>query len=439
MKKNKIVLIILSCLAISLHAQEKKTYWGDGTLKSTSNYDRNGKKNGSWRKYYESGEVKEYKYYNHGEKSGTWNEYYYDGKKKSLTRYRDGLMYYTVIYYENGSTMVKGDFDTNEKRDGKWIQNYDNWQRKIEGDFSHGKKQGTWKHYTKTGKLHKIENYKEGVRISKWESNTKNSSSYATEEAVEVVEAAHGVEINAAADAVEETVIEDTVEVVEEAEIIESTVVVADAVEAVVDAAEDAGERNRYYSNRHDGEWKFYNKLGKIVEIGNYKSDKKDGKWTSYYDNGNIKKEQVWKKGKLMEVLSYMDEKGNILDKGTLKFGNGTVKEYNANNTLIATIKYISGEEIDWNDWSKLNSLAWYTYEDETNIELLQNAIKLVKRSIELDKNYYNTDTYAALLFKTGKYKQALTKAQEAIKLAKKEGEKYDATTKLIALIKEKM
>jgi thioredoxin 1 len=92
-----------------------------------------------------------------------------------------------------------------------------------------------------------------------------------------------------------------------------------------------------------------------------------------------------------------------------------------------------------WDSSSKLNSLAWNAYKTQDNIKVLLRAIKAVERSIELEKNYYNTDTHAALLYKTGNYTQALKKAKQAIDIAKKEGLAYASTTALIEKIIEEM
>lgn len=100
-----------------------------------------------------------------------------------------------------------------------------------------------------------------------------------------------------------------------------------------------------------------------------------------------------------------------------------------------------SNEKISaiWNDSSKLNSLAWHAYEEHTDIKALVTSLKLVKRSIELDRNYYNLDTYASLLYKTGSYSDAFKKAKEAVEKAKEDGLTYGSTLKLISKIKEEM
>ena len=62
-----------------------------------------------------------------------------------------------------------------------------------------------------------------------------------------------------------------------------------------------------------------------------------------FYENGNPKVTLFYKNGSLMEVNSYFDKDGNKLDKGTLKNGNGTLKEYDENGKLLNTKIYENG------------------------------------------------------------------------------------------------
>lgn len=91
-----------------------------------------------------------------------------------------------------------------------------------------------------------------------------------------------------------------------------------------------------------------------------------------------------------------------------------------------------------WDDWNVLNTIAWYIYEDEhyDGKEYVDFALEITERSMALDQNYYNTDTYAALLYKKGKYGSAMKWAEKAIEIAKSSGTDYSETTGLIKKIK---
>ncbi len=93
-----------------------------------------------------------------------------------------------------------------------------------------------------------------------------------------------------------------------------------------------------------------------------------------------------------------------------------------------------------WDNWSTLNTIAWDIYEDSyASKDYLDLGLKLAKQSVKIEENYYNTDTYAALLYKSGKYKKAIEWADTAIDHAVKEGMDPADTQKLKDKIKEAM
>ncbi len=89
------------------------------------------------------------------------------------------------------------------------------------------------------------------------------------------------------------------------------------------------------------------------------------------------------------------------------------------------------------NDWEMRNDFAW-TYFKNDNIrdrKLLENALKWAKESVELNEEYMNTDTYAALLYKLEMKNEAIKMANRAIELAKKSGDDFSETKKLLEKI----
>lgn len=72
-------------------------------------------------------------------------------------------------------------------------------------------------------------------------------------------------------------------------------------------------------------------------------------------------------------------------------------------------------------DWQLLNSEAWTAFETLEDERQLNLATTWALKSVEIDRNFYNIDTYANLLYKTGQLELARSFAKEAIQLAKKE------------------
>jgi thiol-disulfide isomerase/thioredoxin len=87
----------------------------------------------------------------------------------------------------------------------------------------------------------------------------------------------------------------------------------------------------------------------------------------------------------------------------------------------------------------ELNQLAWTTFQNTDDKDALKNAETWAKQSIGIQKTYANTDTYASLLYKNKKYKEAETAANEAIALAKTTGEDATSTTELLEKIRKEI
>lgn len=84
-----------------------------------------------------------------------------------------------------------------------------------------------------------------------------------------------------------------------------------------------------------------------------------------------------------------------------------------------------------------LNSHAWRIYELSDDRSHLSEANEWIDKSIQLEENSYNTDTKAAILYKLGEKKEALTMAERSVELAEKEGNDSKATRDLIEKIKK--
>ncbi|MFD1552960.1 hypothetical protein [Putridiphycobacter roseus] len=91
----------------------------------------------------------------------------------------------------------------------------------------------------------------------------------------------------------------------------------------------------------------------------------RDGEWEYYHENGQLYQTHFWKNGKLMAVNSCFDNKGNLLNKGTIINGNGTVNNYTANGELMSTTRYADGLEIDdkIQNWVK-ETIELHQYQD---------------------------------------------------------------------------
>jgi len=83
-------------------------------------------------------------------------------------------------------------------------------------------------------------------------------------------------------------------------------------------------------------------------------------------------------------------------------------------------------------DQAELNETAWTFYRISKDKKRLKKAVKLAKKSIGLNSNYYNNDTLAHLYSALGKRKKAIKQANHAIALAKQENIEFGATQELL-------
>jgi thioredoxin-related protein len=107
-------------------------------------------------------------------------------------------------------------------------------------------------------------------------------------------------------------------------------------------------------------------------------------------------------------------------------------KKGNTYQYRLLSKEYIEGV---WDDPDALNNMAWNCYLFEEDPKEIKAAIKWSKRSIELENSYANNDTYAALLFKSGKPDKAYNQAQKALAIARAENLDYQETMDLIKRI----
>lgn len=91
----------------------------------------------------------------------------------------------------------------------------------------------------------------------------------------------------------------------------------------------------------------------------------------------------------------------------------------------------------DIQDSNQLNELAWSFYEMTDDQALLSLAKKWTQKSVELDGNYMNYDTLAAICYKLKEKDNAIKHANTAIDMANEIGEDASHTENLLKEIKK--
>ncbi|QQS27854.1 MAG: thioredoxin family protein [Sphingobacteriales bacterium] len=118
---------------------------------------------------------------------------------------------------------------------------------------------------------------------------------------------------------------------------------------------------------------------------------------------------------------------GEYIELASLEYFQGTKnwKQYisTASNFL---------DDFKTKDPNTLNNIAWEFFLHADKKKDLKKASKWAEQSVKLEPAYYNWDTYASLLYKLDKKKDALKAANQAIELAIKSKQDYSSTQKLV-------
>ena len=141
---------------------------------------RNGKAEGVHRRYDEEGNVIESKIYNdgillfegivdeEGRRQGPWKEYFQTGELKSEGSYKDNLKVGEwKYYYINGDLEQTGSYQRG-LAGGLWIWYYPNGQVWREEEYFMGQEEGLSTEYSDSGTVLAQGNYVEGLRDGKW-------------------------------------------------------------------------------------------------------------------------------------------------------------------------------------------------------------------------------------------------------------------------------
>jgi len=213
----------------------RREYRIDGTIESAKIFrngnitgegivDEKGYKQGKWKEYYETGELKAEGTYKNNEKTGLWKWYYINGKLEQTGNYEEAEKPNGEWkwYFENGKVFIEENFYKG-KLDG-FYKEYDSLGNIItEGQYIEGLEDGKWKY--NLGDLYQEGNYKEGMKEGEWKSYYFNGKLQAT---------------------------------------------------------------GKFYQDIPDGKHVLYYDNGKIKEEGSYEVGKRQGEWKYYNDTGEL-------------------------------------------------------------------------------------------------------------------------------------------------------
>lgn len=99
--------------------------------------------------------------------------------------------------------------------------------------------------------------------------------------------------------------------------------------------------------DQFEGIWRNYSISGVLIfEIG-YSNGEMNGIFNSYHESGQPFMNARYSKGRLIEIVSYQNAKGALLQVGTFNDGSGTVIVYDEDDQIVRTDHYIGGIKQD--------------------------------------------------------------------------------------------
>jgi thioredoxin-related protein len=141
---------------------------------------------------------------------------------------------------------------------------------------------------------------------------------------------------------------------------------------------------------------------------------------------------------KLSEAIGMIDKYSTKNNEGNKFYYRTTFYEKTENWPKFIEIidNEIAGGKLEPN---RINEYSWIIFQKTDDKKIIEKALKWMKPVITKNPEYATLDTYAALLFKAGKYTEAKKFASKAVKMGKEKKENVEATEKLLEDINKKL
>lgn len=127
-----------------------KEFYDSGELRAEGSY-MNNKRIGNWKFYFKNGSLEQNGTYTDDKPEGKWTWYFPNGNIKREENYYRGFEDgESIEYNDSGKVVTKGNYIEGEK-DGEWF--YENGDFKEIGSYRAGSREGGWKAFYEDGKL----------------------------------------------------------------------------------------------------------------------------------------------------------------------------------------------------------------------------------------------------------------------------------------------
>ena len=324
------------------------------TREAVNRYDRDGKKHGYWKTFFDDWSVHTECYYRHGLRDGFYkeydekgnlqkiikyvndveqvlesdmkplvvqHEYYPNGKVKREASFRDGKRegvwrefdedgkVLNSQTYEKGVLVGQGIVDTDGKRRGQYKEFYPDSTLRAEGLFVEGQRSGEWKFYYNNGQIQEIGSYNEGQPDGTWIWYYDNGQKQ-----------------------IEEQFFNGT----------------SNGSYKEYDSRGNVIVTGTYFDGMKNGKWS--EQIGDMRTQGEYRNDKQVGEWVAYYDNGKMAFRGTFNAGYPDGEHFFYYENGKLreIQKYAAGVKHGDWKKYLDTGELYFTVTYDQGKEVKY-------------------------------------------------------------------------------------------
>ena len=153
--------------ASKFQTEKRETFYANGLLESVTVYHK-GKKNGLFKRYTLTGDLRLTGYFKNDKRDGEWKFYYPDGQIEESRFFKNGKEHGKAqVFYENGQLRIIS-FSKYGSKHGEWKNYYPDGQLKSIGSYEDNRNVGKWKTYYRNGKVDQIGSYQSGKKEGEW-------------------------------------------------------------------------------------------------------------------------------------------------------------------------------------------------------------------------------------------------------------------------------
>ncbi len=223
------------------------------------------RKEGLWKKYFPSGDLKSKITYHRSRPRGPYTTYYKNGnvQEKGSWKYNKNTGEFKR-YHKNGNLAQEFYFNESGKREGQQKYYFENGNLEVSVEVENGKEDGVMKRYYSNGELKEKKVFKDG-KVDPATVETYNKQDSAPQETPEEEPKGKTAQVDKG---------------------------------DKLNEAEEKKEKKKGKGGISDGFHTFYNDNKQVTKTGYFKDGKLyKGKWKKYDENGILEKIEIYRKG----------------------------------------------------------------------------------------------------------------------------------------------